>query len=68
MNLDQQKEKILLKKISELEAEIKKTKKQKKYGLVWEEKPEKIVVDCQKNVPILKIKEGNKSIFTRCKK
>jgi adenine-specific DNA-methyltransferase len=63
MNLDQQKEKSLLKRISELEAEIKKTKKQKKYGLVWEEKPEKIVVDCQKNVPILKMKEGDKNIL-----
>lgn len=62
MSLDQYNEKTLLKRISELEAEIKKTKKQKKYGLVWEEKPEKIVLDCQKNVPILKMKEGSKNI------
>lgn len=62
MSLDQQKEKALLKRISELEAEIKKTKKQKKYGLVWEEKIEQIVEDCKKNVPILKLKEKSKNI------
>lgn len=62
MSLDQQKEKALLKIISELEAEIKKIKKQKKYGLVWEEKIEQIVEDCKRNVPILKLKEKSKSI------
>lgn len=60
--LDIQKEKSLLKRISELEAEIKKTKKQKKYGLVWEEKREQIVEDCKKKVPILKLKEKSKNI------
>lgn len=55
-------EKDLLKKISELEAELKKTKKQKKYGLVWEEKPEQIVEDCKRNVPILRLKEKTKGI------
>lgn len=62
MSLDQQKEKTLLKRISELEAEIKKTKKQKKYGLVWEEKTEQIIEDCKKNVPILKLKDKSKNI------
>ena len=62
MNIDQQKEKNLLKRISELEAEIKKTKKQKKYGLVWEEKTEQIVEDCKRNVPILCLKEKKKGI------
>lgn len=44
--------KDLLKKISDLELELKKTRKQKKYGLVWEEKPEQIVDECKRNVPI----------------
>ncbi len=55
-------EKALLKKISELEAELKKIKKQKKYGLVWEDKPEQIVEDCKRNVPILRLKEKKKGI------
>lgn len=55
-------EKELLRRISELEAELKKTKKQKKYGLVWEEKPEQIVEDCKRNVPILRLKEKKKGI------
>lgn len=62
MNLDQQKDKTLLKRISELEMELKKIKKQKKYGLVWEEKVEKIVEDCKNNIPILKLKEKTNSI------
>lgn len=55
-------EKALLKKISELEAELKKIRKQKKYGLVWEDKPEQIVEDCKRNVPILRLKEKKKGI------
>lgn len=55
-------EKALLKKIAELEAELKKVKKQKKYGLVWEDKPEQIVEDCKRNVPILRLKEKKKGI------
>lgn len=54
--------KSLLIKISELEMELKKVKKQKKYGLVWEEKPEQIVEDCKRNVPILRLKEKKKGI------
>ena len=33
--------------------EIKKLKKQKKFGLVWEDKPEQIVEDCKNNFPVL---------------
>lgn len=62
MNLDQQKEKALLKRISELEAELKKSKKQKRYGLVWEEKVEEVIENCRRNVPILRVKEKNKKI------
>ncbi len=58
----QNNEKALLQKISELEAELKKVKKQKKYGLVWEDKPEQIVEDCKRNVPILRLKEKKKGI------
>lgn len=59
MNLQ---EKELLKRISELELELKKIKKQKKYGLVWEDKTEQIVEDCKHNVPILRLKEKKKGI------
>lgn len=52
----------LLEKIKVFELEIKKLKKQKKYGLVWEDKPEKIVEDCKTNVPILRLKEKSKTI------
>jgi adenine-specific DNA-methyltransferase len=62
MNLSLVKEKELLKKISELESELKKVKKQKKYGLVWEDKTEQIVEDCKRNVPILRLKEKKKGI------
>ena len=62
MNIDQQKEKALLKRISELEAELKKSKKQKRYGLVWEEKIEDVIENCKRNVPILRIKEKDKKI------
>lgn len=55
-------EQTLLKKISELEAELRKVKKQKKYGLVWEDKPEEVVEDCKRNVPILRLKERKKGI------
>ncbi len=40
-------------KIKELELEISKLKKQKKYGLVWEDKPEEVVDLCKQNIPIL---------------
>lgn len=60
--LDQNKEKTLLQRISELETELKKIKKQKTYGLVWEDKPEQIVADCKRNVPVLQLKEKKKEI------
>lgn len=47
-------EKELLARISELELEIKKIKNRKKYGLVWEDKPEDVVLQCKENIPILK--------------
>lgn len=38
----------------ELIAEIKKLKERKKYGLVWEEKEEKVVEECKSRLPVLK--------------
>ncbi|MFA7315350.1 MAG: site-specific DNA-methyltransferase [Candidatus Paceibacterota bacterium] len=55
-------EKALLKKISELEVELKKARKSNKYGLAWEDKSEQIVEDCKRNVPILRLKEKKKGI------
>ena len=53
----------------ELIREIKKLKKRKKYGIVWEEKPEKVAELCKEKLPVLeedKSKEiktdGNKPI------
>lgn len=59
---DIKKEQELLAKIKELESQIKKLNKQKKYGLVWEPKEEQIVEDCKHNVPILRLKEKKKGI------
>src|SRR5690349_11386750 len=47
-------EQELLKELAELKAELKRLKRDKKYGLIWEEKPEEIVLDGQKYIPILK--------------
>lgn len=47
-------EKELKARILELESEIKKLKDRKKYGLVWEEKPEDVVLQCAENVPVLR--------------
>ncbi len=55
-------EKDLRARIEELEKELRSIKKQKKYGLVWEDKPEQIVEDCKLNVPILRLKEKKKGI------
>lgn len=61
-NLNQEK---LLFRIEELEAQIKTLKTHKRYGLVWEDKPEEIVLQCVDNVPVLKevktrkVVEGN---------
>ena len=55
-------EKELLNRISDLELEIKKLKDRKKYGLVWEEKPEDVVSQCRNNVPILKEVKNRKIV------
>lgn len=38
---------------TELVREIKKIEKRKKYGIVWEDKPEKIATLCKEKLPIL---------------
>ena len=41
------------KEIEDLKSEIKKLKNRKKYGLVWEEKPEEVVELCKEKLPVL---------------
>ena len=38
----------------ELIEELKKLKKQKKFGLVWEDKPEAVVKECETKLPVVK--------------
>jgi adenine-specific DNA-methyltransferase len=40
-------------RIQELETELQNIKKQKRYGLVWEDKPEAIVERCKNELPVL---------------
>ena len=37
----------------ELVRELKKVEKRKKYGIVWEDKPEKVAESCKENLPVL---------------
>lgn len=53
-----QTEKDFLARISELEAENKKLKSRKKYGLVWEEKDEDVVLQCREKLPVLSENTG----------
>ena len=45
----------------ELVSEVKNLRSRKKYGLVWENKPEKVVDDCTKKLPVL-IEDTKKNI------
>jgi len=51
---------ILKIEVSRLKKEL---KKKKKYGLVWEEKPEEVIDMCKKKLPVLK-EVKNKEIIT----
>ncbi len=53
-----EKEKELLDRILDLEAQIKKLKDRKRYGLVWEEKMEKFETESKNALPILREKGG----------
>lgn len=55
------KEQELLARIKELETELQQTKKQKRYGLVWEDKPEDIIEKCKNELPIL-VEDNSKRI------
>ncbi|MCK4352154.1 hypothetical protein KAW65_01975 [candidate division WOR-3 bacterium] len=46
----------------ELVAEIERLKKRKKYGLVWEEKPEEVVEMCKEKLPVVKEIKSKKII------
>ncbi len=46
--------KELLARISDLEKQIKVLKDRKKFGLVWEDKPEDVVLSCETHIPTLK--------------
>jgi len=50
----------------ELLREIKKLKKRKKYGIVWEDKPEKVAELCKEKLPILSM-DSSKEIGTDSK-
>ncbi len=52
----------LIAQIQDLQEQIKVLKDRKKYGLVWEYKPEEIVLECNKNVPILKEVKNRKLV------
>jgi adenine-specific DNA-methyltransferase len=49
--------------LAEIERLKKELKKRKKYGLVWEEKPEEVVEMCKEKLPVLK-EVKNKEIIT----
>jgi adenine-specific DNA-methyltransferase len=52
----------LIARIKELESEIKQLKSRKKFGLVWEDKPEDVVLQCVENVPVLKEVKNRKIV------
>lgn len=55
--------KKLLKEVENLKSEIKQLKSRKKYGLVWESKPEQVVELCKEKLPIL-VEDSGKEIKT----
>ena len=65
--MDNKSNQSLLKEIADLTVENKKLKSRKKYGLVWEEKPEQVVELCKQKLPVL-AEEQNKEIKTDTEK
>jgi adenine-specific DNA-methyltransferase len=49
-------------RIKELEVENNNLKSRKKFGLVWERKPEDVVFSCKENIPVLKEVKSRKII------
>ncbi|MDD3284366.1 MAG: site-specific DNA-methyltransferase [Patescibacteria group bacterium] len=60
-DFESKQQKLFLKEIENLKNEIKKLKSRKKYGLVWEDKPEQVVDMCKDKLPVL-VEEKNKEI------
>lgn len=58
-------DKDLQKEIADLKAEIKRLKKGKQYGLVWEDKPEDVVLQCATKVPVLKEVKSKKVVSSQ---
>lgn len=58
-NFENQSKQNLVAEISRLKKEL---KKRKKYGLVWEEKPEEVVEMCKTKLPVLKEVKGKEII------
>jgi adenine-specific DNA-methyltransferase len=62
---DNQSTQHLLKEVENLKQEIKQLKSRKRYGLVWEDRPENVVEICKEKLPVLaentdkEIKTGN---------
>jgi len=50
-----------LEEIAVLKDEIKKLKSRKRYGLIWEDKPEEVAEQCKKKLPVL-VEKINKAI------
>ena len=63
MENNQTKEKLL----AEIERLKKELKKKKKYGLVWEDKPEDVVEMCKEKLPVLKEVKGKEIITDKNK-
>ena len=55
---DSQSTQKLLKEVENLKQEIKQLKSRKRYGLVWENKPEQVVELCKEKLPILSEESG----------
>ena len=53
--------------LAEIERLKKELKKKKKYGLVWEEKPEEVVAICKEKLPVLKEVKGKEIITDKNK-
>ncbi len=53
----------LLAHIKDLEKQIKQLKNRKKFGLVWEDKPEEVVSICETHIPILKEVKNRKLVL-----
>ena len=60
-SLSENKDNAYMQRIRELEDELQRLKKTKRYGLVWEDKPEDVVEKCKFNLPVL-IEDSHKRI------